>query len=257
MDTDPTHWTAAIRGSHERLVSLVAPLDGERLRGPSYDSEWSIAQVLSHLGSQTEVFNMFLDAGLSGESAPGRELFEPIWAAWNAKTAEAQARDAVANGTAFVERISALDPAQRDALHLTMFGSDLDFVGLMRMRLGEHAVHTWDIAVALDDAATVAPDAVTLLVDTLGQVVTRTGKPTDAPLLVGIHTTDPERHFLLDINEAVGLTEADNDADLPELVLPAEAFLRLVYGRLDPAHSPPTEASADALDLLRGVFPGF
>ena len=163
----------------------------------------------------------------------------------------------MANGTAFVERISALDPAQRDALHLTMFGSDLDFVGLMRMRLGEHAVHTWDIAVALDDAATVAPDAVTLLVDTLGQVVTRTGKPTDAPLLVGIHTTAPERHFLLDINEAVGLTEADNDADLPELVLPAEAFLRLVYGRLDPAHSPPTEASADALDLLRGVFPGF
>jgi uncharacterized protein (TIGR03083 family) len=257
VDTDPSDWINAVSGSHARLVSLVAPLDGEALRGPSYDSEWSVAQVLSHLGSQTEVFDLFLDAGLSGGPVPGREQFEPIWATWNAKPAEAQAADALANGATFVERISSLDPALRDALHLSMFGMDLDFVGLMRMRLGEHAVHTWDIAVSLDDTATVAPDAVALLIDTLGQVVTRSGKPTDAPLLVGIHTTDPERHFLLDINEAVGLTEADNETDLPQIVLPAEAFLRLVYGRLDPAHAPPTEASADAIDVLRGVFPGF
>jgi uncharacterized protein (TIGR03083 family) len=257
VDTDPSQWVNAVSGSHARLVSLVAPLDGEALRGPSYDSEWSIAQVLSHLGSQSEIFEMFLDAGLSGEEVPGREQFEPIWAAWNAKSPEAQAADALASGAALVERINSLDPTRRDGLHLSMFGMDLDFVGLMRMRLGEHAVHTWDIAVARDDTATVAPDAVALLIDTLGQLVTRSGKPTETPLLVGIHTTDPQRHFVLDINQAVGLTETDGESDLPELVLPAEAFLRLVYGRLDPAHSPPTEASADALDVLRGVFPGF
>ena len=41
------------------------------------------------------------------------------------------------------------------------------------------------------------------------------------------------------------------------LSLPAEAFIRLVYGRLDPDHTP---ASVDArgvdLDLLRRTFPG-
>ena len=45
------------------------------------------------------------------------------------------------------------------------------------------------------------------------------------------------------------------DADA-ELVLPAEAFVRLVYGRLDPGHTPPVEGDAD-LDELRAVFPGF
>ena len=39
--------------------------------------------------------------------------------------------------------------------------------------------------------------------------------------------------------------------------LPAEAFVRLVYGRLDPDHTP-SSVSADGvdLDLLRSAFPG-
>jgi len=40
--------------------------------------------------------------------------------------------------------------------------------------------------------------------------------------------------------------------------MPAEALLRLAYGRLDPAHTP-AEVEADPADLnrLRAVFPGF
>jgi hypothetical protein len=38
--------------------------------------------------------------------------------------------------------------------------------------------------------------------------------------------------------------------------LPAEAFVRLVYGRLDPDHTPPVETGGDELDALRKVFPG-
>jgi len=41
-----------------------------------------------------------------------------------------------------------------------------------------------------------------------------------------------------------------------DLVLPAEAFERLVYGRLDPAHTPDVEGDASLLDELRRVFPG-
>jgi hypothetical protein len=43
--------------------------------------------------------------------------------------------------------------------------------------------------------------------------------------------------------------------DDPDLVLPAEALIRLVYGRLDPEHTPPVGGTAD-LDELRRVFPG-
>jgi hypothetical protein len=40
--------------------------------------------------------------------------------------------------------------------------------------------------------------------------------------------------------------------------MPAEALLRLVYGRLDPGHMPPPETLAGPIDLaaLRRTFPG-
>jgi hypothetical protein len=41
----------------------------------------------------------------------------------------------------------------------------------------------------------------------------------------------------------------------PDLEIPAEGLIRLVYGRLDPDHTPPIGGSAD-LDALRRVFPG-
>jgi hypothetical protein len=145
-----------------------------------------------------------------------------------------------------------------------MFGMDIDMIGLSRMRLGEHAVHTWDIAVALDESATVAPEAVAMLVDTLDQLVVRLGKPAHSYRVL-ISTTDPDRDFVLDAGEAVSLTAGRGDGgdgagaggDVRTLRLPAEALLRLVYGRLDPAHTPAgVEGDAD-LDVLRSVFPGF
>ena len=44
---------------------------------------------------------------------------------------------------------------------------------------------------------------------------------------------------------------------LSELRLPAEAFVRLLYGRLDPDHTPPAESTGVDLDELRPIFPGF
>jgi hypothetical protein len=42
----------------------------------------------------------------------------------------------------------------------------------------------------------------------------------------------------------------------PDLVLPAEALSRLVYGRLDPDHTPEFTGDAAVLETLRAVFPG-
>jgi hypothetical protein len=73
-----------------------------------------------------------------------------------------------------------------------------------------------------------------------------------------VATSDPKRHFLLETGEKVSLTPADHhDTPLPKLVLPAEALIRLVYGRLDPVHTPPVETTDVDLDELRAVFPGF
>ena len=256
METSPDPWIGALRHSHDRLQALVGPLEGAQLEQRSYASEWSIAQVLSHLGSGAEIFGLFLQAGLAGQEPPGRDTFVPIWNAWNAKDPRAQAADALRADEATLERFEALDPEQKVGLRLHLFGMDTDITGVARMRVSEHAVHTWDIAVALDPSATVAPDAVGLLVDTVGQLATWSARPDGKPRRIRVSTRDPERHFLLETGEAVSLAESDGEDGLPELRLPAEAFVRLVYGRLGPAHTPPVEADGVDLDELRQLFPG-
>ena len=256
METSPDPWIGALRHSHDRLRALVGPLDLAQLEQRSYASEWSIAQVLSHLGSGAEIFGLFLHAGLTGQDSPGRDTFIPIWNAWNAKDPRSQAADGLETDEALLKRLESLDPDQKTALHLHLFGMDTDITGLARMRVSEHAVHTWDIAVALDPSATVAPDAVGLLVDTVGQLATWSARPDGKPRRIRVSTRDPERHFLLETGEAVSLAESDGEDGLPELRLPAEAFVRLVYGRLGPAHTPPVEADGVDLDELRQLFPG-
>jgi uncharacterized protein (TIGR03083 family) len=260
MESSPGPWISALRHSHDRLRAAVEPLSAEQLEQRSYASEWSVAQVLSHLGSQAEIFSLFLDSGLTGQDPPGREQFEPIWDSWNGKDPQAQAADALRADQATLERFEALDADQRARLQLKMFGMELDTTGLARMRVSEHAIHAWDVLVALDPSATVAPDAVALLIDTLDQLAARSGKPDGQQRKVRVSTTAPERRFTLETGEAVTLTPSDEitpELGLSELRLPAEAFIRLLYGRMDEAHTPPAESAGVELDELRPLFPGF
>jgi uncharacterized protein (TIGR03083 family) len=256
METSPGPWIDALRHSHDRLQALVEPLDLGQLQERSYCTEWSIAQVLSHIGSGDEIFGLWLDGALSGQDPPGGDAFGPIWSTWNAKEPQAQAADGLRADEALVERLEFLDADQRARLRLQLFGMDLDAAGLVRMRVSEHAVHTWDVAVALDPSATVPPDAVGLLIDTVGQLAAWAGKPDGKQRRLRIQTSDPERHFVLETGTAVTLTAADGGDEPPDLRLPAEAFIRLVYGRLDPAHTPPVETGSADLDELRRLFPG-
>ena len=171
----------------------------------------------------------------------------------------AQAADSLQANEALIQRLESLDAGQQERFHLEMFGMDLDTAGLARMRLSEHAIHSWDVAVALDPAARVAPDAVDLIVDTLGPLAARSGKPDGTKLRLHVSASGPQRDFTLESGETVTLapSAAGEDTELPELRLPAEALVRLVYGRLDPAHTPPVETRGVDLDELRRLFPGF
>jgi hypothetical protein len=71
--------------------------------------------------------------------------------------------------------------------------------------------------------------------------------------------------YALTIDDAVRLAwqagpdaHTDPDADA-NVTIPAEALLRLIYGRLDPDHTPAGAITLDGVDLdaLRAVFPGF
>src|SRR5215472_10127173 len=112
METRPGPWIQALRHSHEMLQAMAGPLDARQLERRSYASQWSIAQVLSHLGSQAEIFSLILDAGLAGQDPPGQDAFPPIWASWNAKSPADQAADALQADQAVTVRLESLDDAQ-------------------------------------------------------------------------------------------------------------------------------------------------
>jgi hypothetical protein len=128
------------------------------------------------------------------------------------------------------------------------------------MRLGEHAVHTWDVAVVLDPTAAIAPDAVELLVDTLPATGARVGKTAEDARTLVVETIEPQRRFVLTTGPAVTLvreSDLDSDSGPADLRLPAEALIRLVFGRLDSEHTPEEVTGGELLPHLRQVFPGF
>jgi uncharacterized protein (TIGR03083 family) len=266
MESDPHVWITALRGSHERLESLVRPLTADQVRGPSYCSDWTIAQVLSHLGSGAEIGLMMLPVAL-GEAEPlSGDAFGPVWDRWNAKGPAEQAADSLVADERHVLTLEQLGDADLARIRFPFIGLELDAAGLVRLRLGEHALHTWDVAVSADPAATVAPDAAALLVDNVPEFIApRLGKPQGEEFRNRIITTGPDRDFLLTVTDTVSMTgwpwtgpEAATELGIPELRMPAEALLRLSYGRLDPEHTPADVAADPAdLDRLRKVFPGF
>jgi uncharacterized protein (TIGR03083 family) len=255
---DASPWISALRLSHNQVAARTASLDLDGLRHASYCTGWDVAQVLSHLGSQAEMFGMLLSAGLSGAEAPGQDAFPPIWDAWNARPPEVQARDSVATNEALVTRLGGLDAAQTRSFHVSAFRMELDLVGLLRLRLSEHAIHAWDIEVSFNPEATVRAEAVELLVDYLPLMAGRIGKPAGNALTLRVLTSEPSRRFAL-ITDGVRLEPWSDQSARGTLKIPAEGLLRLVYGRLDSAHTPPLELDAldTSLDDVRAIFPGF
>jgi len=236
----------------------------DQIRAQSYCRDWTNAQVLSHLGSGAEIALLTLPGAL-GEAEPvGREAFGPVWDRWNAKSPDDQAADALVSDEQHLQALEALTDEQLAAINMDFFGMmQLDAVGVVRMRLGEHVLHTWDLAVMADPATTVQANAVELLIDNVPQFLApRLGKPLPEPFSARITTTSPDRDYLLTSGESVTMQDWPEEsavgADIPHVTMPAEALLRLSYGRLDPAHTPSSvSADAEALNKLRAIFPGF
>ena len=243
-----------LRASVARLHELVRGLDVDQLESPSYCNGWSIADVLSHLGSSAVILRQRLQDARAG--VENTIDAQPIWDEWNAKTPRAKADDALTEDERLLEGIESV---RRDEWERLTFNFGPVTVGLdvaVALRINEHALHTWDIEVMFDDDARLPPDAAAVVVDNLGFIARFTARPTGDEREVWVRTSHPERHFTVRLtSDTAELLEGDA-GEQPDLVLPAEAFCRLVYGRLDPDHSPAVEANGEVLDTLRRVFPG-
>jgi uncharacterized protein (TIGR03083 family) len=239
----------ALGASIDGLATLVRPLTPDQLRQPAYPSEWTIADVLSHLGAGAVITRIRLD---------GEVDMPAVWDEWNAKDPDAQAADALRADAELQDRLASLTPDDKAQFRFSMGPVEVDlstFLG--EMRLNEHVVHTWDVAVALDPTATIPTDEAELVVDALGMVTRFAGKPTGTDRTITIRTVAPTRHFALVLRpDGVSLSPGA-PIDAPDLELPADALIRLVYGRLDPNHAPTGLESEADLGELRRVFPGF
>jgi uncharacterized protein (TIGR03083 family) len=244
----------ALQESVNHLREITEGLDESQLVASAHPTEWTVADVLSHLGSAAVISKRRLDDGVEGREMPA-EFPQSVWDVWNLKTPHAQATDSLLADAALEERIGEVTPEQRDVFTWSLGPVTLDFNGFVNMRLGEHALHTWDIEEAFDKDATLQRDAVPIIIDNLDLVVRFTAKTTGSGERLLIRTTEPQREFALTLGTDGVTLEPAEATDSHDIELPAEAFIRLVYGRLDPQHTP-ASVNSEHLEKLRTVFPG-
>jgi uncharacterized protein (TIGR03083 family) len=255
---------AALRSGFDELATLVSGLGNDELANPTGASEWDVSQVLSHLGSGAEIAQNTLQVALEGKPNPGIDFNRTIWARYDGASRRERADWFLRANEALTQSYESLNEETRDTLRVDLgfLPAPVDVATAAGFRLNELALHSWDVRVGLDPAATVAPEAAAILAGRVGGLAGFLGKP--APLggktaVIAVTTTDPALDFRLHLAEPIAISPGVPEQPDGTLTLPAEAWVRLVYGRLKPPYIPAsiTTSGAADVDLLRQVFPGF
>lgn len=241
--------------SVDALAALVAALTPAELSASAYPADWSVTDVLSHLGSSAEIFTNSIEAALGAAEVPP----QPIWDAWNAKDADTKVADCLRADRALVARVDALTADERATFHYKMGPLALDLPAFLRLRINEHTLHRWDIEVVRDPQAGLASAAVPLIMEAVPMIAGWAGRPpaSGARVEYTVQAREPDARFTFAIGPGeVRLAPVAAANETADIELPAEALIRLVYGRLDVAHTPPFVGDGAILDEMCAVFPG-
>lgn len=250
----------SLRNQHDQLAACVESLGHDQLVAPSGSSGWTVADVLSHLGSGAEIVyaSLAAAAGRGGEHA-GRPDRQAICDRWDAATPRDQAEDFIEHDARLVELVEDLTAAQRRALQVDLgfLPAPVSFETAAGMRLSEVTAHEWDVAVALDPEAALDAEAAEVLLDLLagpmGFLLGFTAKAgaVSEPAEVQVGSRS------IIISEGVSISAPA--APTARFHGPHEAVVRLLSGRLDAEHTPASVSVTGnvSLDDLRAVFPGY
>jgi uncharacterized protein (TIGR03083 family) len=254
----------ALWGSHRDLAAFAQTIPPAEQTRRSYCTDWSVAQVYSHLGSGAEIGLANLRAALAG--TPPADQRE-IWRRWDALTPDRMITGFILADARYLDAVDQLDPGVADlSVQLdAQFRLPIDVV--MVMRLTEHALHSWDIHVAFDPDAELDPRTADLLVElypreVMSMVATRqvAGRVRSARLRIDIGAAP--RTQALTFADSVTLETTDPDDQqgcTGRLRLPTSAaWARLATGRLDDEHMPAgvTSTGTPTLDDLRTLLQG-
>jgi len=262
MTTFAARTIAALRAEHDSLASAGATISPAQLKGPSGASDWTVAQVFSHLGSGAEITLATFRAGTGEAEAPGPDFNQRVWDRWNAMSPEAQAAGAVESDATLVAALEAVTPEQHESLSINpgFLPQPVPFATYAGLRLSETVHHGWDIRVGSDPAAALSAESAALLAEHLSGGLSfflsfiAQREAISEPAVVEIDGTpyrivlDDRAHFTTDAATATATFTG-----------PLESALRLIVGRLTPAHTPAgVEVTGNVtLDGLRAVFQGF
>ena len=258
--TDLDRAIALLRAHHDRLAEVIDRLAPPELKSPSAADDWSVAQVLSHLGSAAEIWHGPYAAALAGEPAP-RADNQSVWDRWNAASPEEQAAGFLEHDERFVRLLEDTTADQRAtvAVDLGFFPDPVPLAQAVGMRLNETALHTWDVLAGIDATATVDAEAADLLLDqytgAASYMLGFIGKPErlDESAVVDLDG------YTLTIGEAISIAAGSPEQPTATLHGPHEAALRLLSGRLKPGYTADEVTVSGNVDLddLRTVFPGY
>lgn len=253
---------SSLRTVHDELAALVPTLSESQLTGPSGASEWSVAQVLSHLGSGAEISHATYAAAIEDSDAPAADFNQTVWDRWNAMTPQEQAAGFLAADTALIELMEGLTTDQRESIQIKLgfLPMPLPLAAVAGMRLGEATLHAWDVQVALDPAAVLDAGAVDVMIEqyvgTLGFLLGFTGKADQLsqPTVVRV----PSSGVDIVVGDAVSVVASTGEATAVMTGDP-ESLVRLMAGRLTALYTPAdvTVEGNITLDDLRKVFPGY
>lgn len=244
-----------LRTSVQHLRHVIEGIEAFDPEVSAYPSEWTIADTMSHIGSGATIMTRNLENVVAGREADPA-FNQSVWDEWNAKSPADQVDDALVADEMLLLALEALSAGERRAFHFSLGPFDLDFDGFVGLRLNEQALHTWDVEVAVDPTATLSDEVAGAIMDNLAMVIRFAGKAHGAVKEVSVRATRPSRDLtLVFADDAVTLKDAAHGAGV-DFEIPAEAFVRLVYGRLDAAHTP-TGLRDLHLESLRVSFPGF
>lgn len=257
MSTLVDRTITALRTEHDTLLAVLANLDDSRLNAPSGADDWTIAQVLSHLGSGAEIGRAPI-ARAAGETVDIPDN-QTIWARWNATDPAGQAAGFIEHNGRWLDTVEALTAAQRSSLtvDLGFLPEPVPLAVALGMRLNEVANHSWDVRVALDPEAEVNPDSASALVELftgpIGFMMGFVAKPAELrePASIAV----PGAGLVID--DAVAIV-ADLESPTATFHGSPGAFVRLLNGRLKEPHTKGVTVEGNlTLDDLRRVFPGY
>jgi uncharacterized protein (TIGR03083 family) len=228
--------------------------------------EWKVYQVVSHLGSQAEIQLGTVNSALRDAPPLGDPERKAIWGYFDSLQPDQVLAPFIKNNDSFIAFVEGLSEAELGR-SIPWLSGTAPIAQVLATRLGEQALHTWDIRWARDRDVRLAPETVPDLLELhiASGRLKLLAKPEQAGALAGktaqFFVEAPATSLALKVGsesvEAFRGRVAHPDFSVE---LPAEVFLRLIWGRfLSPDGEPQGQVKLSRPELLPSLvalYPG-